>query len=218
MLESYNLANLHFLWLGLKVTLEVSFFSIVLSFIFGSLLGTIRFLEIPIITPILSIVIDIIRNLPLLLIIFFTYFALPQIIGIRFNAQLAAIFALSVFESAMVSEIVRAGLEAVPKGQMEAGVSTGLSTASTLWLIIIPQAYRMMIPTLVSQFISLVKDTSLAVIISLPDFTHQAAIIYGQSSQAVIPMFIALAVGYFLICYILSLGARFLEKKLAKTA
>lgn len=107
-----------------------------------------------------------IRNLPLLLIIFFTYFALPQI-GIRFNIFWSAVVALTIFESAMLSEIFRAGLNAVPKGQMEAGLSTGLSYVQVLRSIVMPQAFKAMLPAIVSQLISLIKDTSLAVIISL---------------------------------------------------
>ncbi|MDR1521324.1 MAG: amino acid ABC transporter permease [Streptococcaceae bacterium] len=201
--------------MGLKVTVEVAIASILLSFLIGSVLGVLRFWKIPIFSKILGVLIDIVRNLPLLLIIFFTYFALPQISGVRLNLFYSAVLALTIFESAMLSEIIRAGLNAVPKGQMEAALSTGLSVIETMRIIIIPQAYKMMIPAILSQFISLIKDTSLAVIITLPEFTHQAQIIYGQNSNYVLPMFIALAVGYFIICYALSLFARFIEKHIS---
>jgi len=212
-MDAFSWLNIRFLLMGLKVTVEVSLLSIFFSFLVGSLLGVLKFWKIPVLHKILGVTVDIIRNLPLLLIIFFTYFALPQIIGIRLNIFFSAVLALTIFESAMLSEIVRSGINAVPKGQMEAGISTGLSKIQTMLLIIIPQAYKMMIPTLVSQFISLIKDTSLAVIIALPEFTHQAQIIYGENSSYVMPMFAALAVGYFLICYVLSLIASWLEKK-----
>jgi putative glutamine transport system permease protein len=202
-----------FLFLGLKVTIEVAATSIVLSFIIGALTGWLRFAKIKVISRVVGLIIDIIRNLPLLLIIFFTYFAIPQIIGVRFNIFWAAVLALTIFESAMLSEVIRAGLNAVPKGQIEAGVSTGLTTGQTMRMIVFPQAFKMMIPAIVSQFISLIKDTSLAVIISLPELTHQAQIIYGQNSNYVLPMFVMLALLYFIVCYILSLVSRRLEKR-----
>ncbi|MDR0691356.1 MAG: amino acid ABC transporter permease [Streptococcaceae bacterium] len=211
-MEVFSWLNLRFLLMGLKVTVEVSIASILLSFLIGSILGVLRFWKIPVFSKILGVLIDVIRNLPLLLIIFLTYFALPQVLGVRLNLFWSAVLALTIFESAMLSEIIRAGLNAVSKGQMEAGLSTGLSFIETMRIIIISQAYKMMIPAIVSQFISLIKDTSLTVIITLPEFTHQTQIIYGQNSNYVLPMFAALAIGYFIICYALSLLARLIEK------
>lgn len=209
---AFSFVNLRFLLDGLQVTVAVSVLSIVFSFLIGGLVGTLRFASIPFLSKILGLIVDIIRNLPLLLIIFFTYFALPQI-GIRFNIFWSAVVALTIFESAMLSEIFRAGLNAVPKGQMEAGLSTGLSYTETMIKIVIPQAFRSMIPAIVSQLISLVKDTSLAVIISLPELTHHSRIIYGQNTNYVIPMFVAMTISYFAICYILSLLSNYLETK-----
>ncbi|WP_297077711.1 amino acid ABC transporter permease [uncultured Enterococcus sp.] len=210
--DAFSWVNIRFLLDGLWVTIEVSVLSIVFSFIFGALLGTLRFSSVPFLSRIVGVIVDVIRNLPLLLIIFFTYFALPQI-GIRFDIFWSAVIALTIFESAMLSEIFRAGLNAVPKGQMEAGLSTGLSYIEVMRSIVIPQAFRSMIPAIVSQLISLVKDTSLAIIIALPEFTHNAKIIYGQNSNYVIPMYVALTLGYFMICYLLSLLSRYLETK-----
>ena len=210
--DAFSFINLRFLFDGLLVTIEVSIVSIILSFLFGAIMGTIRFSAIPFVSRIVGLVVDIIRNLPLLLIIFFTYFALPQT-GIKFDIFWSAVIALTIFESAMLSEIFRAGLNAVPKGQMEAGLSTGLTYLQVMFSIMIPQAFRSMVPAIVSQLISLVKDTSLAVIISLPEFTHNAKIIYGQNSNYVIPMYFALTLGYFVICYLLSLLSKYFETK-----
>lgn len=211
-IEAYSYANLSFLVDGLLVTILVSVTAIILSFFIGGLLGVVRFAKIPFLSKIVGLVVDIIRNLPLLLIIFFTYFALPQV-GIKLSIFWAAVAALTIFESAMLSEIFRAGLNAVPKGQMEAGLSTGLSYTETMLSIVVPQAFKSMIPALVSQLISLIKDTSLAVIISLPELTHNAKIIYGQNENYVIPMFVAMTVMYFVICYVLSLLSKYLERR-----
>lgn len=210
--DAFSWMNLNFLFDGLSVTVQVSVISIIFSFLIGGFLGVLRFSKIPVFSRILGVVIDIVRNLPLLLIIFFTYFALPQI-GIKFDIFWSAVVALTIFESAMLSEIFRAGLNAVPKGQMEAGLSTGLTYVETLTSIVIPQAIKSMTPALVSQLISLIKDTSLAVIISLPELTHNAKIIYGQNESYVIPMFIAMTIAYFIVCYILSLISKYLETK-----
>lgn len=204
----------HFLFLlkGFLVTLEIAVVAILLSFIIGSIIGTLRYAKIKIISPILAFFVEIIRNLPLLLIIFFTYFALPEV-GLKLEITTAAIVALTIFEGAMISEIVRSGLLSIEKGQIEAARSSGLSYVQTLWHIILPQALRRMVPPLVSQFISLLKDTSLAVVISLPELMHNAQIINGQNVNYVIPTFILVACIYFVVNYGLSLVSRRLESR-----
>ena len=206
-IDAYSWINLRYLLQGLGVTLEVSIVSIFFSFILGVILGLARYVKIKYFSAIVGFVIDLIRNLPLLLILFFTYFALPDI-GIRLNVVAAAIIAMSIFESAMLAEIVRSGINAVPRGQMEAARSNGLTFY---------QAMRYMIPPIVSQFISLVKDTSLATIILLPEATYHAQIIYGQNINYMIPMFVALAVMYFVVNYALSLASRWLDRRLVQS-
>ncbi|MRI82332.1 ABC transporter permease subunit [Aerococcaceae bacterium DSM 109653] len=210
LLEAYTWINIRFLLEGLWVTVQVALVAISFSFILGIVLGVLRHIKVPIIHNVLTLTIDIIRNLPLMLHIFIAYFALPQI-GIRLNVFWAAIAALTVFESAMISEIVRAGLKSVPKGQIEAGQSTGLNTVQIYGEIVLPQAIKTMLPALVSQFISLIKDSSLATMIALPDLTHHAKVIYSQNTQAVLPIYLAMAVLYFIICYGLSRFSKKLE-------
>ncbi|MFC4771457.1 amino acid ABC transporter permease [Enterococcus hermanniensis] len=207
---AFSWVNIRFLLDGLWVTIQVSIVSIIFSMIIGGVAGTIRYSGIPVVSKIVGMIVDIIRNLPLLLIIFFTYFALPQI-GIQLNIFWAAVAALTIFESAMLSEIFRAGLNAVPKGQTEAGLSSGLTYVQTLSIIVFPQAFKSMLPAILSQLISLIKDTSLAVIISLPELMHNAKIVYGQNTNYVIPMFIAMTAMYFIVCYLLSLVSNLLE-------
>lgn len=213
-IDAYSWINVRFLLQGLWVTIEISVASIVLSFIVGTLLGIIRYEKIKYVSAVIGFIIDIIRNLPLLLIIFFTYFGLPNI-GIKPEIIPAAIMALSIFESAMVAEIVRSGLNSVDYGQTEGALSNGLTKWQALRLIVLPQAIKNMTPALVSQFISLIKDTSLATIIVLPELMYHAQIIYGQNTNYIIPMFVALAVLYFIVCYSLSLLADYLHRHLA---
>ncbi len=213
-IDAYSWINIRFLLEGLWITIEVSVISIIISFILGTFLGIIRYANIKYLSAIVGFIIDIIRNLPLLLIIFFTYFGLPNI-GIKPEIIPAAIMALSIFESAMVAEIVRSGINSIDYGQTEGALANGLTKWQALRIIVLPQAIKNMMLALVSQFISLVKDTSLATIIVLPELMYHAQIIYGQNTNYIIPMFVALAVLYFIVCYSLSLFARYLHKHIA---
>ncbi|MEY8350376.1 amino acid ABC transporter permease [Bacillus cereus] len=209
---AYTGDHILFLLKGLLVTLEIAVIAILLSFIIGSVVGTLRYTKIPVVSQLLALIVEIIRNLPLLLIIFFTYFALPEA-GLKLEITTAAIVALTIFEAAMISEIVRSGLLSIEKGQIEAARASGLSYVQTLWHVILPQALRRMVPPLVSQFISLLKDTSLAVVISLPELMHNAQIINGQNVNYMIPTLLLVACMYFVVNYSLSLVSRKLESR-----
>lgn len=209
---AYSPENLSFLLDGLWITLKVAAISIVLSFIIGGIFGILRYANIPVISKISALIIEIVRNLPLLLIIFFIYFALPEV-GIKLDIQISAIVALTIFESAMLAEIIRSGLNSVPKGQIEAGRSSGLSYVQTLWHIVLPQGVKKMVPPIVSQFISLLKDTSLATVIALPELMHNAQVINAQSINYIVPIFILVALLYFIVNFCLSILARRLELK-----
>ena len=214
---AFSWDNIGFLLDGLRVTVEVALFTIVISIIVGFALGIIRYFEIPVVSKVVGWIVDIIRNLPLLLIIFFTYFALPQL-GISLNVFWSTVVAMSIFEASMISEILRGGLKALPNGQMEAGLATGLKKSNVMYHILLPQATKEILPSLVSQLIALIKDTSLATIITLPELTHNAKIIYGQDTSYVIPMFIALAGFYFIICFALSVFSKYLAKRMDVTS
>ncbi|RAK18280.1 amino acid ABC transporter membrane protein 2 (PAAT family) [Anoxybacillus vitaminiphilus] len=209
---AYSPIHLKFLLEGFLVTLEVAFISIVLSFAIGIVIGVLRYARIPVVAHVLAVGVETIRNLPLLLIIFFTYFALPEV-GMKLDKLYAAILALVIFESAMLSEIVRSGLNSIEKGQIEAARASGLTYMQTMWHIILPQALRRMVPPIVSQFISLLKDTSLAVVIALPELMNHAQIINGRNVNYVIPIFLLVALMYFTVNYSLSLISKRLENK-----
>lgn len=212
--EAYSADNLLFLLKGLAVTLEVAIVAIIFSFIIGCLLGIARYTKLPVLSQAVALAVETIRNLPLLLIIFFTKFGLAEV-GIKLSVTQAAIAALTVFEGAMISEIVRGGLNSIDKGQIEAARSSGLTYAQTLWIIILPQALRRMVPPMVSQFVSLLKDTSLAVIISLPELMHNAQIVTGHNVTYIMPILLLTMVLYFTVNFLLSLAARRLETRQA---
>ena len=211
-IHAYSWINIRFLLQGLWVTIYVSLISIALSFILGLVCGFIRYVKIKYLSTIVGFVIDIIRNLPLLLIIFFTYFGLPEL-GIVTNPTVASIIALVVFEGAMLAEIVRSGIAAVDPRQMEGARSNGMTYMQAMYHVIIPQALNKMIPSLLSQFVSLVKDTSLATIIVLPELLFHAQIIYSQNTTYLIPMYVIIAIMYFIVCFSLSMIAKHLQSK-----
>lgn len=211
--NAFTADNVRFILEGFYLTLKVAFSAIILSFVLGSIAGTIRYLKVPVLSPIISVIVELLRNLPLLLLIFFTRFALPEI-GIHFGPVKASIVALTLFEGAMIAEIVRSGLNSIAKGQIEAARSSGLGYLRTVWHIVLPQGLRRMVPPLVSQFISLLKDTSLAVVISLPELMNHSKIVIGQNPNYAIPVLLFAAVLYFAVNYALSLIARRLETKM----
>lgn len=215
--EALSWINLRFLLQGFWVTIEVSVISIILSFVIGLALGLIRFTRIDAkttrISKVVGVIIDIIRNLPLLLIIFFSYFGLP-VMGIRVDAVQASVIAMVVFESAMIAEVVRSGIMAVDPGQMEGARSNGMTYMQAMTHVVLPQALTKMIPALLSQFVSLIKDTSLSTIIVLPELLYHAEIIYNQNTNYMIPMYLAVAVMYFIICFALSSFANYLSKRI----
>ncbi|MDF7683311.1 amino acid ABC transporter permease [Lactobacillus sp. ESL0679] len=213
-INAFSWLNVRFLFMGLWVTIYISVISVILSFILGSILGIIRYSKIKFVSEIVGFIIDIIRNVPLLLIIFFTYFGLPNF-GLRPETIPAAIIAMTVFESAMIAEIVRSGIKSVDPGQMEGARSTGMSFVQALWHVVLPQAYKNMIPTIISQFVSLIKDTSLATIIVVPELMQHAQVIYGQNANYILPMFAALAVLYFIVCFTLSVIGNQIGKRLS---
>ena len=195
-IHAYSWVDIRFLLQGLWVTIYVSLISIVLSFVVGLILGLIRYMKIKYLSAI----------------IFFTYFGLPQL-GIVTNPTSASITALVIFEGAMLAEIVRSGIGSVDPGQMEGARSNGMSYSQAMYHVVMPQALHNMIPALLSQFVSLVKDTSLATIIVLPELLYHAQIIYSQNTTYLIPMYVIIAVMYFIICFCLSQVANYLQKK-----
>ncbi|ANA80642.1 polar amino acid ABC transporter, inner membrane subunit [Paenibacillus vortex V453] len=209
---AYSWPNLRYLLQGFWITVQVAGLSIIFSFIIGTVLGTVRYTRTPFLSRTTAFFVDIIRNLPLLLIIFFIGMVLPQT-GIRIPTFWAAVVGLSIFEGAMIAEIVRSGLVSVDKGQIEAARASGLSYMQTLRHVILPLALRRMSPPMVSQFISLIKDTSLAVIISLPELMRNVQILSGSSYSYVIPALVFASLLYFTLNYLLSIIAKQLEAR-----
>lgn len=211
--KAFTQEHLLFLLEGLMVTLEVAAMAIIASFVIGLALGIIRFSNVPILSFLVTAYIETIRNLPLLLIIFVGYFGLKEL-GIDLPLTTSVIMSMTVFTSALVAEIVRSGFLSINRGLVEASRAQGFSYLQTLWYLVLPLGLKRTIPPMVSQFVALLKDTSLAVAISLPELTHHAQIIYNKEFNTTIPILVLVALIYFTINYLLSLTSRYLERHL----
>ncbi|EFD93796.1 amino acid ABC transporter permease [Megasphaera lornae] len=166
---------------GAGVTIEITAISVGLGFILGLVVSVCRLSGWKILKAVAVCYVNILRGTPLLVQIFLIYFALPMLIGQRINPFLAAVAACSINSGAYVSEIFRAGIQAVDRGQMEAGRSLGLSWMQTMWYIILPQAFRKVIPPLGNEFISMTKETSLVSVIGFEELTRRGQLIIAKT-------------------------------------
>jgi putative glutamine transport system permease protein len=206
-----------FLLTGLQVTLTIAAVAIVLSLVFGTPLALARLSSFPLIHYPAVFYIEVIRALPVLFLIFFTFFGGARgftLFGTRVSWEdpvLATIIALTVYTSAINAEIIRAGILSIEKGQIEAARALGLNYIQVMQLIILPQALRRMVPPQVSQFITLIKDTSLAFVIGTHELLNKAKILYSGFETGPIQALFVAGLIYFAINYSLSLVSRRLE-------
>jgi polar amino acid transport system permease protein len=159
-------------------------------------------------------VINLLRGMPLLMVIFWMYFLLPALFG-KVAENQTVIMALTLFTSAYMSRIVVAGIEGIPRGQTEAAISTGLKPWQAMVYIVLPQGLRNMIPSFVNQFVSLIKDTSLAFIVGVSELTHVATQINNRTMAYPTEIFVFIALVYFVLCYAFTSLSRWLEERLS---
>jgi His/Glu/Gln/Arg/opine family amino acid ABC transporter permease subunit len=195
-------------------TLRLAIPAIVLGFLLGVLVGLCRLSQRAWIHYPAVVYVEFFRGVPLVMVIFWFWFLVPQITGERLPEYTVALTAFVVFEAAYLGEIVRAGIQSVSRGQSEAATATGLSYGQTTLHVILPQAIRNMIPSLVTQFIVLFKDTSLASIIGMMDLTKAAQTV-SQREIRPFEMYLFIAVVYWLCTYGMSRLSRWLEKRMS---
>jgi general L-amino acid transport system permease protein len=203
------------LWGGLLLTLLVAFTSTVLAFPLSVLLALGRQSQLPVIHWCSKLYIEIIRGLPLIGILFMAQVMLPLVLpgGLRLDRLIRAIAGLVLFNAAYLAENVRGGLQAIPRGQIEAAQALGLNAPLMLGLVVLPQALRIVTPAIVGQFISLFKDTSLLSLFALLELTGMARSVLAQPEYigryGEVYLFIGLL--YWLFCYTMSVLSRRLE-------
>ena len=194
-------------------TLQISVVSIVLGSFLGALAGLMRVQPLRPVRFLAASYVELLRNIPLMLVLYLIYFGLGAFFPV--SPFWAAVVGLSVFEGAYVAEIVRAGIESVDRGQMEAARSLGMSWFQSMRHVIVPQAVRRSLPPLTGQFVSLVKDSSLASLVS-----YEELMLVGRqiNSRIFSPFEVFLTIGaiYFVICLTLSLLSRWQEAKLVR--
>ena len=195
-------------------TLKLALPAMVLGFALGVLAALARMARQPWLHYPAAVYIEALRSIPLVMVIFWFYFIIPLLTGARPPEYVIALTAFVVFEAAYLAEIVRAGIQSVPRGQIDAATATGLGYAQMMSYVVLPQAFRNMIPSLVTQFIVLFKDTSLASIIGMMDLTKAAQTV-SQRELRPFEMYLFIAVIYWLCTYSLSRLSRRLEARLA---
>jgi general L-amino acid transport system permease protein len=206
------------IWSGLLLTLALGIVGIVASFPMGVFLALGRRSSMPVVKVFCTMYIEVIRGVPLISVLFMSMLMIPLFLppSLRLDNVLRAMVGMTLFSAAYVAENVRGGLQAIPKGQYEAGRAVGLNEGLVIALIILPQALRAMIPAIVGQFISLYKDTSLVVIVGLVDLLGIAKAVTGQQqwigTQKEVYAFAGVI--YFVTCYAMSYASRRLEKQL----
>jgi His/Glu/Gln/Arg/opine family amino acid ABC transporter permease subunit len=192
-------------------TLRLAIPAIVLGFALGIVIGLGRLANNRSIRFLATIYVEFFRGVPLVMVIFWFWFIIPNLLKISLPEYGVALTAFVIFEAAYLGEIIRAGIQSVPQGQLEAAAATGLSRGRTMRHIVLPQALRNMIPALVTQFIVLLKDTSLASIIGYIDLTKAAQIVNNREIRP-FELYLFIAVVYWCFSYAMSRYAGRLER------
>lgn len=199
---------------GLLYSLELTFVSMTGGIILGTLVALMRLSGKPILAVPAAAYVNTLRSIPLVMVILWFFLLMPMLLGKPLGAETSAIVTFTVFEAAYYSEIMRAGIQSVSKGQVYAGYAMGLSYPQCMWLIVLPQAFRNMLPVLLTQTIVLFQDTSLVYAIGAFDLLKGLSLA-GKNFNRPIEAYMVAAVIYFAICLSLSYAVRRLQQRIA---
>ena len=197
---------------GAGVTIKITALSVALGVVIGLFVGIARISRIKILRVLAAIYVDFFRGTPLLVQIFLVYFALPVITGQRVDPFVAAIGSCGINSGAYVAEIFRAGIQSIDKGQMEAGRSLGMTWVQTMRYIIVPQAFKRVIPPLGNEFIALLKDSSLVSVIGFEELTRRGQLIIAKTYGS-LEIWISVAVIYLAMTLTISRFVAYLERR-----
>ncbi|MDQ3215495.1 MAG: ABC transporter permease subunit [Pseudomonadota bacterium] len=213
---------LPYLWKGMQYTLQLTATSAVGGLFFGTLLALLRLSSNKILSNLAASYVNLMRSIPLVLVIFWFFFLVPLIAQaitgaerpLQIGAERTAMITFILFEAAYFCEIMRAGIQSIPRGQVHSAYALGLTYGQSMRLVILPQAFRNMIPVLLTQTIILFQDTSLVYVISATDFVGAASKI-AQRDSRLVEMYLFVAAVYFVLCYTLSYLVKLLQKRIA---
>ena len=210
-----------FLWYGMKITFKITLTAIVVGILWGTLLAMMRLSSVKALSWFAATYVNLFRSIPLVMVILWFYLIVPSLLRMIFGGGVvdirftSALVAFALFESAYYSEIIRAGIQSVPKGQASAAYALGLTYGQSMRLIVLPQAFRNMVPLLLTQAIILFQDTSLVYVIGLADFFGSAHKV-GDRDGRLVELLLFAGLIYFIICFTASLVVRHYQKRLVK--
>ncbi|MDH3220886.1 MAG: amino acid ABC transporter permease [Gammaproteobacteria bacterium] len=207
--------NLHFLIEGMQTTLVLTVIAICGGLVLGTLLALARLAPFKPLSFIAGTYVNFFRSMPLILVIFWFYFLVPHIVGRPVGGFYSVLVAFVMFEAAYYCEIMRAGIQSVRKGQIYAGQALGLTYAQNMRYVVLPQAFRNMVPILMTQAIILFQDTSLVYVVGVKDFLVSADLVANRENR-ILEMFTTVALVYFVICLSGSLLVKRLQRKFAQ--
>jgi len=207
--------NLDFLMSGLQMTLFISAISLVFALAGGLILALFDLSKFAVLRGFSLALGEIIRNTPILVQLLWVYYVLPIVFSIRVSSLAGIVIGLSLYMAAFISEVYRAGIQAVPKGHREAAQVLGLTPAQSFMRIVLPQAIRMTLPPLASNFVQLIKFSSLGAVISVSEITRRGMEL-SSSTFRPLEIFTFIAVVYFFICWPLAMAIRIWESRLAR--
>lgn len=209
---SLMLNSIPFLLTGAMLTVQITVVSVFVGTLIGLVLGLFRSSESKILIAISTVYIEFIRGTPLLVQLFLIHFGTPQLFAISMEAYWSAVIAMSINSGAYVAEIVRGGIQSIDVGQSEAGRSLGLSYIQTMTYIVMPQAFRRVLPALGNEFIALLKDSSLVSVITLEELTRKGQLIIGRSYKP-FEIWIMIALFYLIMTMTLSRVVAYWERR-----
>lgn len=200
--------------MGIKTTILLSFLALIIGSILGCILSLLRLSRIRVFKFVSTTYIEIIRGTPIIVQISMVYFGSYVLLGIDMNRFLAALIAVALNSAAYVAEIIRSGIQSIDKGQMEASRSLGVSYKQTMQHIILPQAIKNILPALGNEFVTLIKETSVASIIGTTDLMYASKIVQSKSYKSFSPL-VVIAIIYFVLTFTLSQLVGYFERRMA---
>ncbi len=211
---SVIVASLPFIWSGLQFTFKLTFVAMTGGIIIGTALALARLSSIGPLAAAASWYVNIMRSIPLVMVILWFYLVIPLITGKPMGAENSALVTFTAFEAAFFCEIMRAGIQGIPKGQVAAGQAMGFTYSQVMRFVVLPQAFRNMLPVLLTQTIVLFQDTSLVYAIGAKDML-KAAEVAGKNYNRPVEMIIFVAIVYFSLSFALSYVVKRLQKRIA---